>query len=500
MKSTSTEEEASRPDSAVSAGTSLECRPNESDSALLSQRKSRPCLKPTHSLEIPDVADEGGIDSMGLTMPMNDIVFDAATTSELFGDCSDFALHEESCWERLPEAESTETSELGEIVTVSLRPSLSDSLSKCEETPSRPATALPRPQGRKRRISRKEQMHDLRNTVSELSTKLEGLRTESRMCSPMTSPVSCAASQHVTSILEQPRSLWEQVAARQLILRCKAEEENAKLQELLASQRRTARNIRRLLRRRADDELLEVIHNSKRLKCDNNEQVFHELLHGIDTIYVDFGKLYKAKGMPAVPCPGRKRRTDPNAADGDVFVEFIDKNQVPFDFQRSERAVWKFLQGPRIHDRGRVCKKEFQQTTETSKSCVGFTCAERGLAASYVLEQRVARKYVEGDRTVFISRTIADPTTREPWPSNMKFSETMSIVVKVGSRLASGQETTIIESYLSVARYVEGGPAVAYQHWPAYVDLAANGWDRKVTFNSQEIENLLFEESIAADM
>ncbi|KAL4134522.1 hypothetical protein PRIC2_004820 [Phytophthora ramorum] len=57
-------------------------------------------------------------------------------------------------------------------------------------------------------------MHDLRNTVSELSTKLEGLRTESRMRSSMTSPVFCAASQHVTSILEQPRSLWEQVAHR----------------------------------------------------------------------------------------------------------------------------------------------------------------------------------------------------------------------------------------------------------------------------------------------
>jgi hypothetical protein len=140
-----------------------------------------------------------------------------------------------------------------------------------------------------------------------------------------------------------------------------------------------------------------------------------------------------------------------------------------------------------------VCLQDFQQSADTSKSCVGFLCTEKGLA-SYVLEQRVARKYVEKDRTVFVSRMLAEPSLDEGTSPRMRFCETMRVVVKPGLPFASGQKTAVIESHLAVARYVEGTEDAAWEHWPAYVKVAANGWDRKVSFNRQQIENLLFDD------
>lgn len=139
--------------------------------------------------------------------------------------------------------------------------------------------------------------------------------------------------------------------------------------------------------------------------------------------------------------------------------------------------------------------QELKESSCTSKSSVAFTYFEKGLA-SYVSEQRVARKYTEENRTVFISRTLAEPTTCQSWSAGVRFIETMSVVVRRGDDMASGQETAVIESLISVSRCAKGDQGAKQCQWPAHVDTAAKGWGRKVSFNSQEIENLLLDMSI----
>ncbi|GMF48909.1 unnamed protein product [Phytophthora fragariaefolia] len=216
-------------------------------------------------------------------------------------------------------------------------------------------------------------------------------------------------------------------------------------------------------------------------KLNNNDEVFDELLEGIDQVYADLDRQYDAETLGAVLRPGRKHQLFPDSPAGTPFVKFIDKNQVPFDLQHTEDAVWKFLQGPRAL-KGRVCSK------------VLLSC-EGGLA-TYVREQRVARKFVEENRTVFVSRTLSEPTIVMPWPAGLRFSETMSVIVTAGKNLASGQESTIIERIVSVSRHIGGGKAVVFKEWSAFVDIAVEGWDRKMSCNRQEIENLLLDESI----
>ncbi|KAG1696043.1 hypothetical protein DVH05_019028 [Phytophthora capsici] len=307
---------------------------------------------------------------------------------------------------------------------------------------------------------------------------------------PSLSSISPTAQQEA-SILTSSQSLWENMTIHQQQLRREAEEENVKLKKMLASQRRSARNIRRLLQRRVDDELLAELRNVKQPNLSNNEEVFRNLLREIEEIYASMDRLYNEADMKLVPCPGRQWRIIPDAPTGFAFVELNDKNIVPFDVKRVGRAVWKFLQGPRVLGGRRVYLEESQQSHDTSMSCIGFTCPEKAVA-TYVLEQRVSRRYVEEDRIVFVNRTITTPTIDDPWFSSLRFSETLSIVVTIGSPLISGQEATIIESHLSVCRHVGTEPVVE-RHWPKYVDEAASRWERKTEFNRQEIENFVFE-------
>jgi hypothetical protein len=209
--------------------------------------KPRPSLKHTHSLEIPGL---DGDEATGPIQPQEDdeLLFELATNAE--GLFENLPQHDEM-W--LPAVAETCTGELDELIATSLRPNLPKTSS------NQPASKSPctrRPQGLKKRISRKEQIQTLRSTVRELSERKEGLITTSRaMASAPCSPASSAANREVATILAQPQSLWERVATRQLKRRCEAEEENAKLKSLVAEQKRRAKNLRRQIRRRVDDKV-----------------------------------------------------------------------------------------------------------------------------------------------------------------------------------------------------------------------------------------------------
>ncbi|ETN16502.1 hypothetical protein PPTG_05701 [Phytophthora nicotianae INRA-310] len=446
-------------------------RNKESASSPLCTR-SNPALKRTHSLDISDLAREN---------PGNSDASAGSMDTEEHLD-AELVNNEEMHFDWLPELVSTDAGVLDEIVAVSPRPNFPP---RIKSSPRQPPAASSRSLVQKRRISRKEQIQVLRKKVTELSQNLQNLRTVLFVDSFPSSLTTCAAS----SIT------WKSVASRQLKLRRKAENENAKLRELKMLQSRTIRNFRRMVHRRKDDELLRNLRNAKAKRQNlDNEHLFAELLHGLDNVYAGLDKLYEEKAMSAVPCPGRKRLVHTNAADGTPFLEFRDKNLVPFSVDRTANAVWTFLQGSKGRKGKRVCWQDTQQTTNTCISRVGFTCTGIGLA-SYVLERRVSRKYVEKNRTVFISRTIIEPTTEEHWTSSVRFSETMATVVRAGSLLSSGQETAIIESHISSSKCCD---PIALQRWPLYLKATADGWESKISFYNQEIENVLFEGAICS--
>ncbi|KAJ8519913.1 hypothetical protein ON010_g18023 [Phytophthora cinnamomi] len=289
------------------------------------------------------------------------------------------------------------------------------------------------------------------------------------------------------------------------MLRQKAEDANAHLRTLVETRVRQTKNLKRMLSRRNDSETLELIGLKRRKQVythgpppKDNEDVFAKLLKGTDELYVGLDKMFADKGMTQVPCPGRKRQVQRNAVNGAIVV-FLDKNQVPFDLEKTGKAVWKLLadrhrkDGP--YKQGKI-DYESQQIGNTVTNFVSFTCVAGDLTALLQVRE-VARKYVTDDRAVFICRSIMEPTTvGERGANGLKFHETMTVVVRRGEPLSSGQETTIIESYLCATRQDEGTEMARKFRGEVYVDIAIEGWEHTLASNNQDIENLLFDEAV----
>ncbi|KAK1935802.1 hypothetical protein P3T76_010496 [Phytophthora citrophthora] len=183
-------------------------------------------LQKTHSLEIPEENDD--------IAPFDP---DIHATEAFVGD---FKVESE-----LFDAPVSSRGETQELLSFSMHPSMGKTPFKTENV-STAASSTSQP--RRRRVSKKEEITELRDTVAELSRQLDQLHASS-------APNSPAAEEHVSSILSQPESLWQQVAARQLILRQKAEEVNAQLRNRVETRVRQTKNLKRMLSRRNDAEV-----------------------------------------------------------------------------------------------------------------------------------------------------------------------------------------------------------------------------------------------------
>ncbi|KAL4102865.1 hypothetical protein PRIC1_006607 [Phytophthora ramorum] len=100
----------------------------------------------------------------------------------------------------------------------------------------------PRKPNRAKRISNKQKIHALRDEVKELASQLQALGTAS-----LRAEVGGGAF-----VMSRDSQLWEPIAARQLEQRQAAEEENAKLRDMMNLQVQEARRLRRVLERRAN--------------------------------------------------------------------------------------------------------------------------------------------------------------------------------------------------------------------------------------------------------
>ncbi|KAJ8577508.1 hypothetical protein ON010_g1695 [Phytophthora cinnamomi] len=289
-------------------------------------------------------------------------------------------------------------------------------------------------------------------------------------------------------------------------LRRSAESVNATLRSEIVAQAKYAANLKRMLKRRYSEEMLELVPIVNRGRTvehkasGDNQRIHDNLLEGTDDIYASVDALFEKKGMDQVPCPGTTKQTYTSTVNG-VFLELMSKNQVPFDLRSTTRAVWKSFQGQKMRDgdhvQTKVCVQDVKLTDSVITSYMSYTCNAAG-HSSYVQERRVARKYVEADRSVFVSRSLTDPTSRSAGFLGLLFQESLVVVVRRGQPLASGQKTSVIECYLWVTRCDDGKEEAVQFRKPKFTDLAVSGWDSKLSLLSQRIENILFDEPIGS--
>ncbi|POM72198.1 Hypothetical protein PHPALM_11126 [Phytophthora palmivora] len=199
---------------------------------------------------------------------------------------------------------------------------------------------------RRRGIPRKDEIAELKKLAAKLTKKLEGMKASAAKVEELSKSMK-------GSTLD--KKLWKEVASRQLALRRETEAQSVKLRDEVILQAKYAANLKRMLKRRYCEEMLEMMPISKRGRsavantCVDNERIFAELLEGMGHIYSSVDALFAKKDMAKLPCPGRTRQTYPEVVNG-MFIELVDKTQVPFNSQMTANAVWKALNGSKTRD------------------------------------------------------------------------------------------------------------------------------------------------------
>ncbi|KAG7378390.1 hypothetical protein PHYPSEUDO_010142 [Phytophthora pseudosyringae] len=368
------------------------------------------------------------------------------------------------------------------------------------EDSSRSATIAQRKPRRRHRVSAKQQIHNLRGTVEELTTQLQSL--ESRA---IASKIEQAACQQGRQVAIGP--LWQQIAARQLERRQEAERDNERLRTMLDLQIQEAKNLKRLLKRRTRIEMMEEMLGVKRCKIVDKDEsdgsigVLQELLQSTDDIYVGVDHEFETKGMGLVPSPGKTRDANRHVSN-DIFLEVLEKQLVPFGPKMTGKAVWSAL--GQIGMQPLQCVKDVnaqvdfyaQDSQKTDDAMmISYVAATSGFRSSDMLTVRirkVMRKYSDGGRTVFVCLMETQPQLASR-RKGIKLCCTIRVVVE-NAKLEgdADEETTVIKSQYSVSRH-----APRNENFQSYadVDMAISVWDETIARVSGEVESFLLDET-----
>ncbi|ETM46049.1 hypothetical protein L914_09009 [Phytophthora nicotianae] len=350
---------------------------------------------------------------------------------------------------------------------------------------------------RQRGVSRKTEIEALRKMATQLSKKIEEMKAAD-------AKLQASSKNEAGNALV--KTLWKAMASRQLTLRKSAEALNTNLRDEVVFQAKYAANLKRMLNRRYSEEMLESVPIKKRARriviktSAENEQIFRGLLETINHIYAGIDDLFLEKGMSKLPCPGRAQEVYPTTVNG-LFIELMERNQVPFSASRTGAAVWKAACGMKTPDGGivdvKMCAQDTQQSEDIVTMYINYTCNAAGHSLN-MQERRVGRKYVEEDRVVFVFVCLAELSSRSLGPLGLSFKEPSAVVVRKGPRLASGQETAVIETYVRWTRCDDGKEIASQFRGAAFVDSVFEPLNKRVSLFSARVENILFEDYVVS--
>jgi len=213
------------------------------------------------------------------------------------------------------------------------------------DSPSSPQQRMPKP-GPKRsswRLQRRDELQTLQRTEQQLKQQLR-LKSRSSGAKKQLQPL-------LSSLQGLKRLSWEELCERQAIRRQQSEQQNQQLKDKVKQKLWQAKMLLKGFKRRLRND---VVGSStklcKRFKVDesgvtpptDNDQVFHNLLLGVDEMYAGVDEFLTNLKVHELPCPGRRNMTSSSRAEG-KFVELFDCYAVPFGLHDTVKAIWKCL-------------------------------------------------------------------------------------------------------------------------------------------------------------
>ncbi|KAF1318046.1 hypothetical protein FI667_g14267, partial [Globisporangium splendens] len=304
----------------------------------------------------------------------------------------------------------------------------------------------------------KTEIEYLRQRACELQRELIHLQNSKSTTLAATDGNAVETSPALASAASNPAATWKRLAERQQRLRHKTELENVKLKESLMAQLRLAQSLEKLLHKRPrlwthDTLLSERSCNALRttgiVGDQENAAIFESLVAKIDQSYACYRDVLHGNGLMDVPCGHRDTRLkrsvlklgslndndSEDALEERVYVELTDVNEMPFGVMATCDAAWRCITSGYMQLQHEVYR--LVQTYFGRCGVQGFEGANDILAVNYAVTmsrkrmhvdmtaRAVMKRFVEGDRVVFVWESISDTDG-----SHCAFSETPGLQVE----------------------------------------------------------------------
>ncbi|POM70769.1 Hypothetical protein PHPALM_12745 [Phytophthora palmivora] len=377
-----------------------------------------------------------------------------------------------------------------------------DSASKSDDS-GQGQIVLTNPENSKRkpRLTPKERIGHLRQSVEQLTRHLSGL-----IASRAQQARSSVGGKEMTTQSSKDL-LWKRIAARQLLRRRKAEQDNAQLRAILQVQMEEARNLKHLMKRRTKTEVKMFTWNVSTGLPDSS-RIFQKMLQDSDELLSEIDILYVEKGMHNLQCPGHKQFEERNMVGDGVYLEIMHQNLVPFTSKKTEKSVWACLSeiGMRslegVKDYNKEVSFHAQHSEESNNTMVtNYFAATSGVpAVSGAQVQKVLRKYVEENRVVFICQTLMEPKLVDNGASiGVQFYTKLAIVVEKATSLdGSHADIAKLQLYFSAARRDFGTSVSAAFCKPGTLDTSIAAWEDMICRVPDAVESFLVDEAVSA--
>jgi hypothetical protein len=254
-----------------------------------------------------------------------------------------------------------------------------------------------------------------------------------------------------------------------------------------------------------------------------SDHFFNALLAQLDMQYARVDHLWEESRMDELPCPGRRCLTDPQTAREEVRFAYINRATVPFEFKNVERVLWEYIGDPRCRNPSEYAqvRRRIDNPADADNTIVGLTwcclcfvyqiMGERGDTVQLFMTvprqfdehestdtvRIVSRKFVERERTVFVTQSISEPrVVGNAAMQGVMFLTTSARVIRPGGLVPSGGRATVIESYMS-ARGLDADGVSKCPAWKLepFVDVGIRAMGNALTREQSKLEDLLLAKS-----
>ncbi|KAL3670823.1 hypothetical protein V7S43_004009 [Phytophthora oleae] len=341
------------------------------------------------------------------------------------------------------------------------------------------------------REMRRREVQFLRTCVKGLETQLNALREGAEQRAQLRTN-ACGDSDR-TGQSSALRSVWKELASRQLDQRLTSERENSRLKCALEDQKKLKEMLQRALNTRVARRVMETsLTQEKRTRRvhgvsveTSDQEIFQELEVGVDSVYHEAARVF----------------FQADTGDGTCLGVFGDKT-LPFGVHTTAEAAWRCLAHAFQHD-----KYHFSYTRERRKNDSAEVTHDDTVCESFGVEikapermaefriKQVFRRYRESDRVVIAWRSYIDPAEfKGQTLQGFRFQEKGSCVIRYPKLHTATNEFTLLRIWHVITpETLANTNGTSSQFVQDLTDFVLGGSSSASTV--QMIENMLIEQS-----